>query len=141
MPHAVIHSDYPLNTPVFRIRAIVSSIDDLLDLSMQFSQTLQINNIFDFEGSDSDTITILPDDMVPLGDVYVFDTAINLVQNVSTEFTESDEYPVILNIDVFLIALISPSFDVFSSLSKGTGEINVPGKCAINYPLSCTPSL
>ena len=124
--YAEIHSDYPLNTPVFSIRVYVSSTVGLLDLLISLSQTGEINNLFEFEGGDNDRITINIDNLVPVGgDHYVFDTSINLVQE--PEF-EEDEYPVNLDIDVGLVGLYSPDVAV-QELSIAMGQIlNTPGE-------------
>ena len=106
--HAVIHSDYPLNTPVFRIRAIVSSIEALLDLTITLLQSSVINLIFEFENKTRDDTITITDKLVDIGDVYVFDATINLVLDPSTVFTESD-YPVNLNMLISLVALYSPN--------------------------------
>ena len=130
--HAVIHSDYPLNTPVFRIRAIVSSIEALLDLTITLSQSSVINLIFEFENKTRDDTITITDKLVDIGDVYVFDATINLVFDPSTVFTESD-YPVNLNMPISLVALYSPN-TALQTVSMGTGQIlNAPGKCAITF--------
>ena len=120
--YADIFSDYPLNTPVFRIRAIVSS-NDHFNLFISLSQTAQINDIFEFDDStpDDDRIDIAVDDLIPLGDVYVFDATINLVQDPSTTFEESD-YPVNLDIDISLVGLYPPS-TALQRVSRATGVI------------------
>lgn len=124
--YAEIHSDYPVNTPVFNIRAFIHSINGLLDLLISLSQTGQINNIFEFEGSANDMISITTEDLVQEGDHFVFDTSINLVQDPATEFDESD-YPVTLNIDVSLVGLYLPN-NAVQVISRAMGFIlNAPG--------------
>ena len=136
--HANIHTDYPLNTPVFRIRAIIRSIDDLLDLSISLSQTGEINDIFEFAGgSVDDRIGITQADLVQEGDQYVFDTVIVMVEDpvdVLGEITEPEE----LDIDVSLVGLFLPDQAV-QEISQATGQIiNAPGE---GYPFKLLPSI
>ena len=126
--YADIFSDYPLNTPVFRIRAIVRS-NDHFNLFISLSQTAQINDIFEFDDStpDDDRIDIAIDDLIQLEeDVFVFDATINLVQDPATTFEESD-YPVNLDVDISLVGLYPPS-TALQRVSRATGVIrNAPG--------------
>ena len=124
---AEIYSDFPLNTPVFSIRVIVSSIDDLLDLFISLSQTGHINNLFEFEGGSNNRIGITTADLVSNGDHYVFDVSINLVEDPATEFEESD-YPVELDIDLSLVGLYFPDMAI-QELSVAVGSImNTPSE-------------
>ena len=99
--YANISSDTPLNTPVYRIRAIINSTLYFLDMSISLSQTQQINALLEFEGGVNDRITVTESDLATIDEVKVFDTSINLVAEPGTDF----EYPVELGIDIQLVVL------------------------------------
>ena len=77
----------------------------LLTAHISLSQTIQINNLFGFDGGSSDTISISTEDFISIGDHNVFDTAINLVQDPEDIF---NQYPVGLEISITLVTLFSP---------------------------------
>ena len=128
--HAVIHNDHPLNTPVFRIRAIIENSDNVVpaDLSLSLSQTGQINNLFEFEdGTSNDRLSIPFEDFVDNGNERVYDTAIILVADPGTEF-ENEDYPVPLDITIRFVGLFIVPNAALNFNSRGTGNIlQAPG--------------
>ena len=126
--YADIHTDHPLNTPVFRIRAILESDVVPVDLSLSLSQTGQINNLFEFEGGTSnDRLSIPVEDFVDNGNERVYDTAINLVADPGTEF-DNEDYPVNLDLDITFVGLFIMSNNVLIFMSHGIGCIlRAPG--------------
>ena len=128
--YANIYSDTPLNTPVYRIRAIINSTLDLLDISISLSQTQQINALLEFEGGMNNRITIPESDLADIDEVRVFDTSINLVAEPNTEF----DYPVELDIDIQLVVLhVTGVTD--RVVSSGIGYLlEAPGqRCCLSF--------
>ena len=111
---------YPLNTPVFNIRVILSTTS-YLDLSMTLSQTGIISDLFEYDGGSDDRIGIEPSDLVPVDDYYVFDTSIVLVSDPTVVFTE-DEYPIELDIEVSVVGLLTLT-QAIQVTSQATGYI------------------
>ena len=120
--YANISSDTPLNTPVYRIRAIINSTLYFLD---SLSQTQQINILLEFEGGVNDRITVTESDLATIDEVKVFDTSITLVAEPGTDF----EYPVELGIDIQLVVLTGVGV-IEQVVSSGIGYIlEAPGQC------------
>ena len=121
--YAEIHTDHPLNTPVFRIRAIIESDVVPVDLSLSLSQTGQINSLFEFEGGTSnDRLSIPSEDFVDNGNERVYDTAINLVADPGTEF-DNEDYPLSLDLDITFVGLFTTPNNALNVISHGTGQI------------------
>ena len=122
--YADISSDTPLNTPVFRIRlSINTDEEDPLDISIRFTQTGQIQNLLDFEGSSNNTIDISSGDLQTVGNNRIFDTSINLVAHPATEFPDAEDYPVELDLTISLVVLFSSDISTAEINSKGLGYI------------------
>ena len=119
--YADIHIGHPLNTPVFIIRAFFRSTAHIDVASISLSQTGQINKLFEFEGvnNNSNTIIIPVENLDTVGDYRVFDTSINLVQHPDTEFAEAG-YPVPLMIDIVFDVLYDIGFDHVTSEGRGS---------------------
>ena len=125
--YANILSNTPLNTPVYRIRAIISTNTDPTDISITLSQTGQINEILEFEGGDNNRVSILESALESNGNESVFDTSINLVRDPNN--VDFIQYPVKLNVDIQLVILFQ-SGAATQTTSKGIGSIEeAPGKC------------
>ena len=121
--YADIHSDHPLGTPVFRIRAIIRSSAIAVDLSMSLSQTGQINSLFEFAGgTGNDRLEIPVSDFIDNGNERVYDTTINLVADPATVFDE-DDYPIDLDLDIAFIGLFIVPAGALQVVSIGSGRI------------------
>ena len=71
------------------------------------------------------------DDLVLIGNERVFDTTINLVSDISSEFDETD-YPVELDIEIQLIVLFATN-EALQVTSRGRGSIQkAPGEFLIS---------
>ena len=126
--YANISSDTPLNTPVFRIRISIAANENPIDLSIRFTQTLQIQSLFEFEGSSNNPITISSGDLQTVGNDRIFDTSINLVADPATQFPDEDDYPVELDLTITVGVLFADFSDAEDS-SDGFGYIlRAPGK-------------
>ena len=133
--YANISSDTPLNTPVFRIRlSINANEEDPLAIFISFIPTVGIQNLFEFEGSSNDTIDVPSGDLHTVGNDRIFDTSINLVADPATEFPDEDDYPVELDLTIFLVVFFSditvvefnstlPDFNTVEFNSHGLGYI------------------
>ena len=129
--YANISSDTPLNTPVYRIRAIIDSALNQIDIVFVFGQTQQINALLEFQGGMDNTISITESDLTTIGNMRVYDTSINLVAEPGTEFME-DEYPVELDIEILFVVhvlLESGETQVTHVISSGVGHILEAGEC------------
>ena len=121
--YANISSDTPLNTPVFRIRlSINNNEENPIDISIRFSQTSRIQNLFEFEGSSNNPIAISSGDLQTVGNDRIFDTSINLVADPATEFPDEDDYPIELDLTISLVVLF-PDFSSVEIISNGLGYI------------------
>ena len=126
--YANISSDTPLNTPVFRIRLSINTNENPIDISIRFIQTVQIQNLFVFEGSSNNRIDITSGELQTVGNDRIFDTSINLVADPDTEFPDEDDYPVELDLTILLAVLFS-DFNTTEDYSDGIGYIlRAPGK-------------
>ena len=127
--YANISSDTPLNTPVFRIRlSINANEEDPLDISIRFTQTGQIQNLLDFEGSSNNRIDISSGDLQTVGNDRIFDTSINLVADPATEFSDDNDYPVELDLSIVFVVLFDDLIPV-QVTADGLGYIlKAPGK-------------
>ena len=126
--YANISSDTPLNTPVFSIRLSFNANENPIDISIRFIQTVQIQNLFVFEGSSNNRIEITSGDFQTIGNDRIFDTSINLVADPDTEFPDEDDYPVELDLTILLAVLFS-DFNATEDSSGGIGYIlRAPGK-------------
>ena len=121
--YANISSDTPLNTPVFRIRLSINTNENPIDISIRFIQTVQVQNLFEFEGSSNNTIDVLSGDLQTVGNDRIFDTSINLVAHPATEFPEAEDYPVELDLTIALVVLFIPDFNPVEINSHGLGYI------------------
>ena len=117
--YANISSDTTLNTPVFRIRLSIDTVNTL-DISIRLFRSAQIQSLFEFEGStdDSNRIDIPPGDLQTDGSAQVFDTSINLVADPVTVFTNESAYPLDLDLTISLVVFF---------LGSGTTENNSVG--------------
>ena len=96
-----------------------------MDISIRFFQTVQIQNLFAFEGgiNNSDRIVISSENLQTVGTDRIFDTSINLVADPATEFPDAVDYPVELNLTITLVVLFSSDFTTVEINSKGLGYI------------------
>ena len=127
--YANISSDTPLNTPVFRIKLSITANENPVDISIRFFRSVQIQSLFEFEGSSDNPITISSGDLQTLGNERIFYTSINLVADPDTQFPDDDDYPVELHLTIALVVLFSPDFTTAEFISEGLGYIlRAPGK-------------
>ena len=56
-----VYSNHPLNTPVFRIRAIIAADSDV---SITFFQSVEVERLFGFKGGSNTKIDIALEDLV-----------------------------------------------------------------------------
>ena len=135
--YANISSDTPLNTPVFRIRLSINANENPIDISIRFFQTVQIENLFEFEGSSNNRIDVSPGDhLQTVGNDRIFDTSINLIADPATEFPDEDDYPVELDLTISLVVLFSSDISTAEANSEGLGYILQPpgeSKKIMNY--------
>ena len=124
--YANISSDTTLNTPVFRIRLSINANENPLDISIRFSQTVQVQNLLDFEGSSDNRIDISSEDLQTVGNDRIFDTSINLVVDPATEFPDAEDYPVELDLTIALAVLFSSDISTAEANSEGLGYILQP---------------
>ena len=126
--YANISSDTPLNTQIFRIRLSINANENPLDISIRFTQTVEIQNLFDFEGgSNNKRIDISSEDLQTVGNDRIFDTSINLVADPATEFPDAEDYPVELDL-IIIVALLFDDFSSGEDSSDGLGYILRAGK-------------
>ena len=124
--YANISSDTPLNTPVFRIRLSIDANENPLDISIRFFQTVQIENLFELEGSSNNRIVISSGDLQTVGNDRIFDTSINLVADPATEFPDAEDYPVELDLTISLVVFFSSDISTAEANSEGLGYILQP---------------
>ena len=138
--HADITTDTPLNSPVFRIRITLNLDADPRDISIRLNQNQLIQNLFEFEGgTGDDSLTILYSEFQVIGDVRVYNTSINLVENPTTEFpiVNDDNYPVHIDLRI-TFALLTIDFDAVEESARGIGTIQLaPGKVNFAVPQVC----
>ena len=121
--YANISSDTPLNTPVFRIRISINvNEDNPLDISIRFSQTVQIQNLLEFEGGSDNRIDIPSGDLQTVGNDRIFDTTINLVAHPDTVIPDADDYPVDLDLTILFVVFF-PDFIPVEITSTGLGYV------------------
>ena len=126
--YANISSDTPLNTPVFSIRLSINANENPVDITIRFSQTAQIQSLFEFEGSSDNRIEVSSGDLQTVGNDRIFDTSINLVADPATVFPDEDDYPVELDLSIILVVLFD-DFSTVADFSDGLGYIlRAPGK-------------
>ena len=115
--YATIDVDHPLNTTVFRVRAIINSITDFVQMYLSIEQ---VDQLFEIEGNNYGII-LLKDDLEEDGDVHVFDASVNLTVEPDSQFQDSI-YPVSLDININLVATYHPANPI-KKISKGLGCI------------------
>ena len=125
--YANISIDTPLNTPAFRIRLSINANENPLDISIRFSQTVQIQRLFEFEGSNNDRIDISSGDLQTVGNDRIFDISIILVADPISEFPDAVDYPVELDLTI-LLAVLFDDFSTTEDSSDGLGYILPAGK-------------
>ena len=126
--YAVITTDTPLNSSVFKIRITLNMSADPLDISIRLNQNQLIQNLFEFEGGMDDTLTIFYSEFQVIGDVRVYNTSINLVKNPITEYPNKNDYPIRIDLQI-TFSLFTSTFEPIVETAKGFGTIELaPGK-------------
>ena len=120
--YAQIDNEHQLDTPVFKIRAIFNTTTDQLEyVYISIIQTNELDQLLEFDGGSDNRITPNVDNLVADGGVHVFDTPINLVQDPTSVFVESD-YPINLGVAITLLAVYHPGISI-SMMAEGLGCI------------------
>ena len=132
--YAKILSNHPLNTPVFRIKAIISADSNPASIAIVFFQTPAIQNILELEGGSFDTIFISAADLVTRGSESVYETSINLIQHPFSEFYDA-AYPIKFNLSIYLLA--GGYSEVYSA---GLGYIGIADDVAV-YTILLLPDI
>ena len=121
--YANILSNTPLNTPVYRIRAIINApLIEILVLQLRTGQNNE-SDLFEFEGGINERITKSDSELVYIGSKRVVDAVINLVADPSMLF-ETENYPIQLGFDILLIVFLPG--EAIQAISRGLGTIKLP---------------